>query len=120
MDESPILTERRDGYRIITLNRPKRLNAFTIPMHQVLAGAVADAEQDKSCRALLITGAGRAFSSGQDLNERVTADGDVVVPGEALEKYYNPLVLKLRSLPDRKSTRLNSSHIPLSRMPSSA
>ena len=79
MDESPILTERRDGYRIITLNRPKRLNAFTIPMHQVLAGAVADAEQDKSCRALLITGAGRAFSSGQDLNERVTADGDVVV-----------------------------------------
>ena len=59
MDESPILTERRDGYRIITLNRPKRLNAFTIPMHQVLAGAVADAEQDKSCRALLITGAGQ-------------------------------------------------------------
>jgi 2-(1,2-epoxy-1,2-dihydrophenyl)acetyl-CoA isomerase len=99
MDESPILIEQRDGFRVITLNRPQRLNAFTIAMHQVLAQAMADAEGDASCRALLITGSGRAFSTGQDLNERVTATGDVVVPGEALEKYYNPLVLKLRALP---------------------
>ncbi len=99
MDESPILIERRDGFRILTLNRPARLNAFTIPMHQVLAEAIADAERDASCRALLLTGTGRAFSTGQDLNERVTASGDVVVPGEALQKYYNPLVLKLRALP---------------------
>ena len=97
--EPPILIEKRDGYRVITLNRPQRLNAFTLPMHQALAAAVADAERDGACRALLITGAGRAFSTGQDLNERVTATGDVVVPGEALEKYYNPLVLKLRALP---------------------
>lgn len=99
MDESPILVERRDGYRVITLNRPARLNAFTIGMHQVLAKAVAEAENDTSCRAMLITGAGRAFSTGQDLNERLLPNGDVVVPGEALEKYYNPLVLKLRALP---------------------
>jgi 2-(1,2-epoxy-1,2-dihydrophenyl)acetyl-CoA isomerase len=99
MDESPILIEQREGYRILTLNRPQRLNAFTIGMHRVLAEAVGDAERDSSCRALLITGAGRAFSTGQDLNERVTASGDVVVPGEALEKYYNPLVRKLRALP---------------------
>jgi 2-(1,2-epoxy-1,2-dihydrophenyl)acetyl-CoA isomerase len=99
MDESPILVERRDGYRIVTLNRPQRLNAFTIEMHKALAEGVADAERDASCRALLLTGTGRAFSTGQDLNERVTASGEVVVPGEALEKYYNPLVLKLRALP---------------------
>ena len=99
MDESPILTERRDGYRVITLNRPARLNAFTIAMHQALAAEIADAERDVACRALMLTGTGRAFSTGQDLNERVTAAGDVVVPGEALEKYYNPLVLKLRALP---------------------
>jgi 2-(1,2-epoxy-1,2-dihydrophenyl)acetyl-CoA isomerase len=98
-DENPILVERRDGYRIVTLNRPQRLNAFTIPMHQVLAREIADAEADKSCRALLLTGTGRAFSTGQDLNERITAAGEVVIPGEALEKYYNPLVLKLRALP---------------------
>jgi 2-(1,2-epoxy-1,2-dihydrophenyl)acetyl-CoA isomerase len=99
MDENPVLVDNREGYRVITLNRPQRLNAFTIPMHQALAAALTDAEQDPSCRALLLTGAGRAFSSGQDLNERVLPSGEVVVPGEALEKYYNPLVLKLRSLP---------------------
>jgi len=99
MDASTILVERRDGYRVTTLNRPQRLNAFTIPMHQALAAAIAEAEADASCRALLLTGSGRAFSSGQDLNERVLPSGEVVVPGEALEKYYNPLVLKLRALP---------------------
>lgn len=99
MDDNPILVDRRDGYRVITLNRPQRLNAFTIPMHEILAAAVSEAEQDKSCRALLITGAGRAFSSGQDLNERVLPSGEIVVPGEALGKYYNPLVRKLRALP---------------------
>lgn len=99
MDESPILIERRDGFRILTLNRPGRLNAFTIPMHRVLAREIEDAERDASCRALLITGTGRAFSTGQDLNERVLPNGDVVIPGEALGKYYNPLVLKIRALP---------------------
>ncbi len=91
MDENAVLIDKRAGYRVITLNRPQRLNAFNDAMHQALAAAVADAERDESCRALLLTGAGRAFSSGQDLNERITASGDVVVPGESLEKYYNPL-----------------------------
>ena len=99
MAETPVLVERRDGYRVITLNRPQRLNAFTLEMHAALAEAVADAERDESTRALVLTGAGRAFCSGQDLNERITPSGEVVVPGEALEKYYNPLVRKLRALP---------------------
>jgi 2-(1,2-epoxy-1,2-dihydrophenyl)acetyl-CoA isomerase len=99
MDERSILIERRDGYRVIALNRPQRLNAFNDAMHEAVAAAIADAERDRSCRALLLTGAGRAFSSGQDLNERVTASGEVIVPGEALEKYYNPLVRKIRALP---------------------
>jgi 2-(1,2-epoxy-1,2-dihydrophenyl)acetyl-CoA isomerase len=47
----------------------------------------------------MLTGAGRAFSSGQDLSERVKPSGEVVVPGEALERYYNPLIRKLRALP---------------------
>jgi 2-(1,2-epoxy-1,2-dihydrophenyl)acetyl-CoA isomerase len=99
MDEIPVLVELRPGYRVLTLNRPQRLNAFTEGMHKALAAAIADAEADTTCRALLLTGAGRAFCTGQDLNERVTPDGGVVVPGEALEKYYNPLVLRLRALP---------------------
>jgi 2-(1,2-epoxy-1,2-dihydrophenyl)acetyl-CoA isomerase len=99
MEDNLILSESRSGYRVLTLNRPQRLNAFTEPMHRALASAIADAEQDRSCRALLLTGAGRAFSSGQDLSERIDANGDIVVPGAALAQYYNPLILKLRALP---------------------
>ncbi|MEI8152137.1 MAG: 2-(1,2-epoxy-1,2-dihydrophenyl)acetyl-CoA isomerase PaaG [Hyphomicrobiales bacterium] len=99
MDESPVLVEIRVGYRVITLNRPQRLNAFNGPMQQALVAAVADADRDESCRALLLTGNGRAFSSGQDLSERINAAGEITIPGEALEKYYNPLVRKLRALP---------------------
>jgi 2-(1,2-epoxy-1,2-dihydrophenyl)acetyl-CoA isomerase len=99
MDEAPILVERRDGYRVINLNRPNRLNAFTEDMHKVLREALAEAEHDENCRALLLTGAGRAFSSGQDLNDRLSKAGETSVLGGALETYYNPLVRKLRSLP---------------------
>ena len=99
MEAEPVLVERRAGYRVITLNRPHRLNAFTEPMHQTLKRAVAEAESDDDCRALLLTGAGRAFCAGQDLNERVAADGNTMVLGNALETYYNPLVRMLRELP---------------------
>src|SRR3978361_676113 len=99
MDDNPVLVEKRDGYRVITLNRPQRLNAFNEPMQKALVAAVAETENDENCRALLLTGTGRAFSSGQDLSERINAAGEITVPGEALEKYYNPLILKLRALP---------------------
>ena len=75
------------GYRVITLNRPQRLNAFNEPMQRALAVARSlTPSATESCRALLLTGTGRAFSSGQDLNERITAAGDVVVPGDALRE----------------------------------
>ena len=99
IDDAPVLTERRAGYRVITLNRPRYLNAFNEAMHQALRRALAEAEEDSDCRALLLTGAGAAFCAGQDLRERVTADGKTAVLGNALETYYNPLVRKLRALP---------------------
>src|SRR3979411_1270148 len=98
-DESPVLVERCARYRVITLNRPKQLNAFNEAMHQALKRALAEAEEDNDCRALMLTGAGRAFCSGQDLRERISKDGKTTVLGSALETYYNPLVRKLRALP---------------------
>ena len=65
--EEPILVERHAGYRVITLNRRQRLNAVTEAMHRALKTALAEAEADDDCRALLITGAGRGFCAGQDL-----------------------------------------------------
>jgi 2-(1,2-epoxy-1,2-dihydrophenyl)acetyl-CoA isomerase len=99
MDESPILVQQQIGYRVITLNRPQRLNAFTEAMHEALRVALAEAEADTNCRALLLTGAGRGFCAGQDLNDRLSQAGETPVLGGALETYYNPLVRKLRALP---------------------
>ena len=97
--DSPILTGRRGSYRIITLNRPDRLNAFNEAMHLGLRKAIEEAEADEGCRALLITGAGRGFCTGQDLNDRLAKPGETVVLGGTLEAHYNPLVRKLRALP---------------------
>jgi 2-(1,2-epoxy-1,2-dihydrophenyl)acetyl-CoA isomerase len=99
MDEAPILSEQRAGYRVITLNRPKQLNAFTGAMHEALARALDDVENDPDCRAMLLTGAGRAFCAGQDLSERVTKPGEPPVKSNSLEMYYNPLIRRLRALP---------------------
>ena len=97
--DPPILSEQRTGYRVITLNRPDKLNAFNEAMHQALRKAIEDAEADESCRALLLTGAGRGFCTGQDLSDRIAKPDESVVLGGAQETYYNPLVRKLRSLP---------------------
>ena len=97
--ESSILVEQRAGYRVITLNRPDKLNAFNEAMHQALRKAIEDAEADEPCRALLITGAGRGFCTGQDLTDRLAKPGETIVLGGTLEAHYNPLVRKLRNLP---------------------
>ncbi len=94
----PILVDKRDGYRVITLNRPERLNSFNEAMHVALKTALADAEADLSCRALLLTGAGRGFCAGQDLSDRVVKPGEKIVLGETQDKFYNPLVRKLRAI----------------------
>ena len=99
MTESSILSEARAGYHVITLNRPERLNAFNDAMHEALRDAIAQGEADESCRALLITGAGRGFCAGQDLSDRLLKPGEKPVPRKSLEIYYNPLVRKLRALP---------------------
>lgn len=97
MDE--ILINKRAGYRVVTLNRPQRLNAFTESMHGALRDALEDAGRDAQCRAIILTGAGKGFCTGQDLNDRLAKSGEQVVLGGTLEKFYNPLIRKIRALP---------------------
>jgi 2-(1,2-epoxy-1,2-dihydrophenyl)acetyl-CoA isomerase len=99
MDETAVLLEKRAGYYVVTLNRPQRLNALTEAMHVELQRVLDEASADESCRALLLTGAGRGFCTGQDLNDRLAKPGETVVLGGTLEAYYNPLVRRLRALP---------------------
>jgi 2-(1,2-epoxy-1,2-dihydrophenyl)acetyl-CoA isomerase len=99
MDEPPVLVDVRAGYRVITLNRPQRLNSFTEAMHRALIAVLNDAEADTACRALLLTGAGRGFCAGQDLSDRLARNDERPDLGASIENSYNPLVRKLRALP---------------------
>jgi 2-(1,2-epoxy-1,2-dihydrophenyl)acetyl-CoA isomerase len=99
MSEPSILVDRRAGYCVVTLNRPDRLNAFNDAMHLELRRAIEEIEADESCRALMITGAGRGFCAGQDLNDRLVKPGEKLQPSSSLAQHYNPLVRKFRALP---------------------
>ena len=92
---SPVLVEAREGWRKITLNRPDKLNAFTVELHRALASALDEAASDETCRALLLTGAGRGFCAGQDL-ESIGDDAEGV--RDLLTEHYNPLIRRIRAL----------------------
>lgn len=95
-----ILFDITDGIARLTLNRPDRLNSFTVQMHEEIAGALSQIEADKTVRVLLLSGAGRGFCAGQDLSDRAVAPGgDGVDLGESLENRYNPLIRRLTALP---------------------
>lgn len=100
MTYETILFDLADGKARITLNRPEKLNSFTVKMHSELADALGRVEAAGDVRVLLITGAGRGFCAGQDLSDRAVAPaGPKVDLGQSLEKYYNPLIKRLVALP---------------------
>lgn len=99
MSETPVIHERRDGYHVLTLNRPERLNSFNEAQHLALRAALEECAADAACSAVLLTGAGRGFCAGQDLSDRdPTIQGESPDLGMTLETYYNPLVRQIRSL----------------------
>lgn len=98
MDYETILLEIADGAARLTLNRPDRLNSFTVQMHDEVSRAL-EAVAKSDARVLVLTGAGRGFCAGQDLSDRAVAPGgDGVDLGESLEKRYNPLIRRLTAL----------------------
>jgi 2-(1,2-epoxy-1,2-dihydrophenyl)acetyl-CoA isomerase len=100
-----IILEQSDGIARVTLNRPDRLNSFTAQMHQELRGALA---QVADSRVVILTGAGRGFCAGQDLNDRAVAAGDHPVDlGVTVETGWNPLIKALTSLPQPVIARVN-------------
>jgi 2-(1,2-epoxy-1,2-dihydrophenyl)acetyl-CoA isomerase len=99
-----ILFESAGPVARITLNRPDRLNSFTAQMHAELRdalGSLGDA------RVLVLTGAGRGFCAGQDLNDRAVAPGEAVDLGETVEQCWNPLIRTLTTLPQPVIARVN-------------
>lgn len=90
----------RDGVGVITLNRPERLNSFTLGMHAELRRAFDFLLSRDTLRGIVITGAGRGFCAGQDLSERPP-----LPPGEThdlsvnLKRVYEPLIASIRNAP---------------------
>ena len=90
----------KDSAAVLTLNRPDRLNSFTVEMHKEMQAALTEIETDSSIRALLLTGSGKGFCAGQDLNDRaVTPGGEAVDLGQSCETYWNPMVRRLSEMP---------------------
>jgi 2-(1,2-epoxy-1,2-dihydrophenyl)acetyl-CoA isomerase len=94
-----ILFEIDEGIGRLTFNRPDRLNSFTAAMHGEVRDALARLVPE-GARVLVLSGSGRAFCAGQDLNDRSVAPGAAPVDlGDSIERHYKPLVLTLRGLP---------------------
>jgi 2-(1,2-epoxy-1,2-dihydrophenyl)acetyl-CoA isomerase len=93
-----------DGLRVdvdgpvatLTLDRPEALNALTIPMKVALRGALERIASGRGVRAVILTGAGRAFCAGQDLAERELPDAAPL--DEEVRERYNPVIRALRSM----------------------
>ena len=98
-DTESVRAEVADGVLTLTLNRPEKLNSFNVDMHGALRRGVERAHEDDAIRAVLLTGAGRAFCAGQDLGDRdprkATEKPDL---GETLDTWYNPTLRLIRAL----------------------
>ncbi len=104
MTYESIAVSNENGIARITLNRPDRLNSFTRAMHGELRDALANLGD---ARVVILTGAGRGFCAGQDLNDRAVAPGEAVDLGETVEESWNPLIRTLAALPQPVIARVN-------------
>jgi 2-(1,2-epoxy-1,2-dihydrophenyl)acetyl-CoA isomerase len=91
-----VLTDTSDGVQTITLNQPAKYNALSNAMLAELDAALRSAERDANVRAVVLTGAGKGFSSGADISEFDVERG--MDAGEHLRQKLNPLIVRMRSL----------------------
>ena len=91
-----ITIDKKDKVSILTLNRPDKFNSFNREMALQLHAALDEAENDKNCRCIVITGNGKAFCAGQDLSEAIDPNG----PGikRIVDEHYNPIIVRIRKI----------------------
>ena len=111
-----VLLEKEDGVATITLNRPEKLNAFNMEMTGEIDMAFDEAARDKEVRAIILTGTGRAFSTGIDLNWAATLSEEELpsmastVRGRMVthsERSFMTVILKIQSIPQPVIAALN-------------
>jgi len=89
------ITRPRAGVALVTLNRPSALNAMNAALIADLHAALASIRDDRTCRVVVLTGAGRAFCAGGDVTSMASYD---VVSGRRRSKGHNRMVLALHNL----------------------
>ena len=96
-----VVVHTADGICTLTLNRPLALNSFTAEMHARLLPALEAAAADPLVRVVVLTGAGRGFCAGQDLNDHAMAGAPGAAPdvGAVVERFYRPLANRVRTMP---------------------
>ena len=98
MNEQTILFSVENSVAKITLNRPKVLNSFNHTMSLALQEALKNADEDKTVRALYLTGEGHAFCAGQDLEEVLPQKGIETDLGAIVKSNYNTVIRKIRNI----------------------
>jgi len=99
MEARTVNLEKKNGVLWIRLNRPEKLNAFNDQMGNELQDALKEGEKSSDVRCLVLTGEGRAFSVGEDLNSnRDSGSGGRLSLGETLRRKYNPIVTRIRKM----------------------
>lgn len=102
MTYNTLLIERDGALATLTFNRPDRMNAMSTTMACEIPNAMTELIDDDAIRAILVTGAGRAFCAGADLqgmHAGQTGDGPRYQGGESLRRHINPMLLKMTSAP---------------------
>jgi 2-(1,2-epoxy-1,2-dihydrophenyl)acetyl-CoA isomerase len=94
-----LLVDRTDAVATLTMNRPDALNALDVDLKEALRDTLASLESDRSCRAIVLTGAGKAFCVGQDLREHAQILASGATELDTVRAHYNPIAQRLASMP---------------------
>jgi 2-(1,2-epoxy-1,2-dihydrophenyl)acetyl-CoA isomerase len=97
MEQPTVLVRKEDGVATLVLNRPHVYNAFNNQMSRELLEKLKEVNEDPDVRAVVLTGEGKAFCSGQDLNDRSAMQklGEKISLGESVRTRYNPIILTI-------------------------
>jgi 2-(1,2-epoxy-1,2-dihydrophenyl)acetyl-CoA isomerase len=94
-----LLVDRTDAVVTLTMNRPDAMNALDVDLKEALRDTLAALESDRSCRAIVLTGAGNAFCVGQDLREHAQILASGATELDTVRAHYNPIAQRLASMP---------------------
>jgi 2-(1,2-epoxy-1,2-dihydrophenyl)acetyl-CoA isomerase len=94
-----LLVDRTDAVVTLTLNRPDAMNALDVQLKEALRDTLAELASDKSCRAIVLAGAGRAFCVGQDLREHAAILASGATDLDTVRAHFNPIAEHLAGMP---------------------